>query len=82
MFENFIGKDGFIWWLGVVERRDDPLKLGRHKVRIFGWHTDDLNLIPTDELPWATIIVSPNNTLSFSAIQEGDYVFKIGRAHV
>ena len=75
MFENFIGKDGFIWWLGVVERRDDPLKLGRHKVRIFGWHTDDLNLIPTDELPWATIIVSPNNTLSFSAIQEGDYVF-------
>ena len=42
MFENFIGKDGFIWWLGVVERRDDPLKLGRHKVRIFGWHTDEI----------------------------------------
>ena len=52
-FSNRMGHDGFVWWMGVVERRDDPLKLGRLKVRIFGWHTEDLNLIPTDDLPWA-----------------------------
>lgn len=73
--ENFIGKDGFVWWLGVVERRNDPLKLGRHKVRIFGWHTDDLNVIPTDDLPWAKMALAPNGSMAFSAIQEGDYVF-------
>jgi len=52
-FTNRMGLDGFVWWMGVVERRDDPLMLGRLKVRIFGWHTDDLNRIPTDDLPWA-----------------------------
>ena len=30
---NFIGKDGFFWWLGVVEDRNDPLGLGRVRVR-------------------------------------------------
>ena len=37
---NFIGKDGFNWWVGVVENRMDPLKLGRCQVRIFGYHTE------------------------------------------
>ena len=36
--ENFLGKDGFVWWKGVIENRDDPLHLGRCQVRIFGWH--------------------------------------------
>ena len=35
---NFIGKS----WIGVVENIDDPLQLGRVKVRIFGYHTEDL----------------------------------------
>ena len=25
--DNFIGKDNFTWWVGVVEKRDDPLGL-------------------------------------------------------
>ena len=47
----------FVWWQGVVEDRVDPLKLGRCRVRILGYHTDnkvDGVGIPTDELPWAT----------------------------
>lgn len=34
----FLGRDGFIWWVGVVEDNQDPLVLGRAKVRIFGYH--------------------------------------------
>jgi Gp5 N-terminal OB domain len=41
------------WWTGVVEDRDDPEKLGRCRVRIFGWHTEDTKLLPTNELAWA-----------------------------
>jgi len=46
----------FTWWTGVVEDRIDPLKLGRCRVRILGYHTDkkDIDNIPTNTLPWAT----------------------------
>ena len=47
----------FIWWQGVVEDRVDPLKLGRCRVRILGYHTDNKEDgvgIPTEHLPWAT----------------------------
>jgi len=50
---NFMGKGGFVWWQGVVEDRIDPLFLGRCRVRILGWDTDDKNRMPTNELPWA-----------------------------
>ena len=72
--ENFIGKDGFIWWIGVVEKRDDSATVGRYKVRIFGWHTDDLNVIPTDELPWAGTLKPVGGSNTFSAFREGDWV--------
>ena len=49
----FQGKDGFVWWNGVVEDRKDPLFLGRCRVRILGWHTADKSELPTDDLPWA-----------------------------
>ena len=41
------------WFTGVVEDRNDPEKLGRCRVRIFGYHIEDTNLLPTNELPWA-----------------------------
>ncbi len=47
----------FVWWQGVVEDRLDPLKLGRCRVRILGYHTDNKVEgvgIPTEHLPWAT----------------------------
>ena len=43
----------FIWWVGVVEDRHDPMYLGRCKVRCLGWHTDDKKLMPPLKLPWA-----------------------------
>ena len=45
---NYMGKDGFIWWQGVVEDRHDPLYLGRCRVRILGWHTDNKAEMPTE----------------------------------
>jgi hypothetical protein len=53
----FQGKDGFIWWHGVVEDRQDPLYLGRCKVRILGWHTEDKAELPTASLPWAQVLM-------------------------
>ena len=51
--EHFQGKDGYIWWHGVVEDRKDPMFLGRCRVRILGWHTADKAELPTADLPWA-----------------------------
>jgi len=48
-----MGKEGFVWWQGVVEDRHDPLYLGRCKVRILGWNTEEKVHQPTDTLPWA-----------------------------
>ena len=50
---HFMGKEGFVWWQGVVEDRHDPLYLGRCKIRILGWHSEDKNDQPTIGLPWA-----------------------------
>ena len=51
--KNFMGKDGFQWFVGVVEDREDPKHLGRLKVRCLGYHTEDLVKLPTSDLPWA-----------------------------
>ena len=73
--QNFLGKDGFNWFMGVVESRDDPLNLGRCQIRIFGFHTDNIQEIPTSDLPWALPGFSPNSAWSSSTPIPGDYVF-------
>jgi len=55
---QFMGFDGFVWFTGVVEERNDPMRLGRVQVRIFGLHTakkvkGKTEGIPTEDLPWA-----------------------------
>ena len=81
MNENyFMGLDGFVWFTGVVESRDDPAKLGRVQVRCLGYHTEDLNDIPSKDLPWAHVmhpVTDPSmqgmgNTPSF--LTEGSWV--------
>ena len=59
-----LGEEGFRWFIGLVEDRDDPKKLGRIRVRIYNVHPfttngdpDKVN-VPTDHLPWATPINS------------------------
>lgn len=44
----------FHWFTGVVEDINDPEELGRVRVRCYGYHSDNLDEIPTDSLPWAT----------------------------
>ena len=53
--KNFLGKNGFIWFTGVAEDRQDPHKLGRIRVRCLGLHTEDKTLLPTKDLPWAFV---------------------------
>ena len=53
--DQFIGGQ-FVWFTGVVEDISDDTNLGRVKVRCFGYHTDDKNIIKTDDLPWATVM--------------------------
>ena len=52
----FMGQDGFIWFVGVVEDRNDPERIGRVRVRCLGFHTEDLNELPTADLPWAHVM--------------------------
>ena len=53
-----IGSEGFKWFFGIVEDRDDPLKLGRVKVRINTVHNNEnTQQLPTSQLPWATPLV-------------------------
>ena len=57
MNENyFMGLDGFVWFIGVVENRNDPAKLGRVQVRCLGYHTENLIDIPSADLPWAHVM--------------------------
>ena len=42
-----------IIYQGVVENRNDPLKLGRCQVRVVGVHTQNKIDLRTDDLPWA-----------------------------
>ena len=70
------GLEKFCWWFGVVEDRIDPLKLGRYRVRILGYHTEDKNLIPTEELPWAYPLMPINVAQESSPVglTEGTWV--------
>jgi hypothetical protein len=55
-----LGSEGFFWWFGVVEDREDPQKLGRVKVRIHDYHGTKIQT-PTADLQWAFIIMQPTS---------------------
>lgn len=66
--DNFAYNSGtFIWFTGVVEDIQDPKELGRVRVRCYGYHSDRLDEIPTDTLPWATVL-NPIQSPSHSKI--------------
>lgn len=72
---DFLGYN-FVWFMGVVEDRDDPLKLGRVKIRCFGWHPTDSGELPTDGLPWAqTVQPVTAPAAPSSGLTEGTWVF-------
>jgi hypothetical protein len=68
------GFKDLLWFMGVVEDNNDPQKLGRAKVRCFGFHTEDKTLLPTEDLPWAYAI-SGNYSSAITVPQLNSWVW-------
>ena len=69
-----LGLDGFVWFIGVVETVDDPLKAGRCKERIYGWQDKDTGTAATADLPWAYALVPVTHAGMHPNYTEGDWV--------
>ena len=68
---NFIGKDGFNWWIGQIAPQQswrpinaylsqkEDYQHNRVKVRIIGYHPfdDEGNILPDVDLPWAEVLI-------------------------
>ena len=69
--ENFINNGGgFTWFTGVIEDIDDPMEMGRYRVRCYGYHNADKSKekgIPTEDLPWAMTML-PVTSASMSGV--------------
>lgn len=61
-------------YTGVIENVDDPLKLGRCQVRVFGVHGELLSDIPTEDLPWATVVTPLSASTSGIGISPSGYL--------
>jgi len=73
--QNYMGLSGYVWWQGVVEDRLDPLQLGRARVRILGFHSEEKTKVPTDSLPWAYPAMPLDSTPgSIPNFKEGTWV--------
>lgn len=70
---EFLPNINFVFFTGVVEDDQDPLKLGRVRVRAHGYYTQDTALIPTEDLPWAH--VSYPNSMETSVPEIDEWVF-------
>ena len=79
--DNYMGLGGFHWFTGVVEDRNDPLKVGRVKVRILGAHTSDKTILPTEDLFWSSVMLPITASgisgigQSATGLLEGSWVF-------
>lgn len=82
---DYLGRDGYTWWVGEVEDNNDPSKLGRVRVRILGWYTghkkkeDYTKEVPTKVLPWANVLLpcdkpQTKNTGTTTELQCGSWV--------
>jgi len=76
--ENFINNGGgFSWFTGVIEDINDPMEMGRYRVRCFGYHNDDKSKdkgIPTEDLPWAMTML-PVTSASISGIGQSQQAY-------
>ena len=78
---NFIGKDGFVWWIGQIapesvwlenfgKNSEDTAKWGqRYKVRIMGYHPYSTAELSDEELPWAQVLNPPGNSGSQNTME-------------
>ena len=67
---NFLGRDGFRWWIGqippsrawLLNYKKRPNAWGnRVRVRIMGYHPQNTEELADKDLPWATVILPTNN---------------------
>ena len=85
---NFIGRDGFRWWIGQIPLMESMSEQfegegwgNRFKVRILGYHTLDENELKNEDLPWAIVMLSTTdgtgsaNFAKSTKIRPGDVVF-------
>lgn len=63
---SFVGMHGFLWFIAEVKSIDDPLKLGRVRIRINNITSYEENVNPTDKLLYAT----PIQPITSAAIKE------------
>jgi hypothetical protein len=54
-------------YYGIVEDRNDPLMIGRVRVRVHGVHTDNRTLIATPDLAWSQVLL-PTTAAALSGI--------------
>lgn len=71
---DFYGRQGYIWFTGLVEDVDDPSQLGQVRVRVIGLHSQDKSLMPTEALPWAQVLLPPTGAKTHSGPIVGDWV--------
>ena len=71
--KHFLGRDGFIWWIGQIVDQTQwggnfpehptsttEVQKGfgfRYKVRIMGYHTASQADLPNEDLPWASVLL-------------------------
>jgi len=79
--DKFLGHNGFLWFVGVVEDRQDPQFAGRVRVRCLGHHTSNTTILPTSDLPWSQVVL-PITSSGISGVGqsplglvEGSWVF-------
>jgi len=65
---NYIGKDGFNWWIGQIAHSKYWKKAAdyfngdwnyRCKVRIIGYHPFSGSVLSDNDLPWAQVMIDP-----------------------
>lgn len=65
-------------YIGVVEDRNDPLKMGRVRVRVINVHSEDRKVdVPIDSLPWSYVMQPANVSTvgaTVSQLVEGTWV--------
>ena len=84
---NFVGRDGFRWWIGQVapiaawkDQADGAGWGNRCKVRIIGYHPYSELELPNEQLPWAQVLLGVSdgsgaaNRARTPKISQGDTV--------
>ena len=67
----------FVWFFGVVENIQDPKQIGRVQVRCYGYHSHKEEQIPSQNLPWATVM-APTTNSSFRGVDTTVHGLAVG----